>query len=59
MFRGISKTNLPDCPSFFQFLRNYRQLTALEQAELTLYAAVDLAVASKTRRDTRRELIPL
>jgi len=39
VFRGISKTNLPGCLGFFQFLRNFHQLTACEQAELILHAA--------------------
>ena len=33
VFRGLSKTNLPGYVGFFQFLRNFRQLTAFEQAE--------------------------
>jgi hypothetical protein len=33
-FRGISKTNLPGYGGFFQFLRNFHQLTACEQAEM-------------------------
>jgi hypothetical protein len=39
VFRGISKTNLPRYVGFFQFLRNFHQLTAFEQAEMILYAA--------------------
>jgi hypothetical protein len=35
---------------FFQFLRNFHQLTAFEQAEMILYAALDPAVASKARQ---------
>jgi hypothetical protein len=35
---------------FFQFLRNFRRLTACEQAELILYAALDPAMASKARK---------
>ena len=50
VFRGISKTNLPGYVGFFQFLRNFHQLTAFEQAELILYAALDPAVASKARK---------
>src|SRR5262252_7199007 len=50
VFRGISKTNLPGYVGFFQFLRNFHQLTACEQAELILYAAVDPAVAGKARK---------
>jgi hypothetical protein len=49
VFRGISKTTLPGYVSFFQFLRNFRQLTACEQAEMILYAALDPAVASRAR----------
>jgi transposase-like protein len=50
VFRGVSKTNLPGYVGFFQFLRNYRQLTAFEQAELILHAALDPGVASKARK---------
>ena len=35
---------------FFQFLRNFHQLTAFEQAEMILYAALDPAIASKARK---------
>ena len=50
VFRGLSKTNLPAYLGFFQFLRNFRQLTACEQAEMILYAALDPAVASRARK---------
>jgi hypothetical protein len=50
VFRGISKTNLPGYLGFLQFLRNYRQLTAFEQAELILQAALDPSVASRARK---------
>jgi transposase len=50
VFRGISKTNLPGYMGFFQFLRNFHQLTAFEQAEMILYAALDPAVAGKARK---------
>lgn len=50
VFRGLSKTNLPGYLGFFQFLRNFRQLTACEQAELILSAALDPAIASKARK---------
>ena len=50
VFRGISKTNLPGYLGFFQFLRNFHQLTAFEQAEMILYAALDPAVAGKARK---------
>ena len=39
-FRGVSKFNLPGYVGFFQFLRNFRQLNAFEQAELILQAAL-------------------
>jgi len=50
VFRGISKTNLPGYLGFFQFLRNFRQRTAFEQAELILHAALDPSVASRARK---------
>jgi hypothetical protein len=50
VFRGISKTTLPGYVGFFQFLRNFHQLTAFEQAEMILYAALDPAVAGKARK---------
>src|SRR5262249_23093569 len=50
VFRGVSKTNLPGYVGFFQFLRNFYQLTAFEQAEMILYAALDPAIASKARK---------
>jgi hypothetical protein len=45
-----SKTNLPGYVGFFQFLRNFHQLTAFEQAEMILYAALDPAVASRAKK---------
>jgi hypothetical protein len=50
VFRGMSKTNLPGYLGFFQFLRNFRQLTAFEQAELILHAALDPSVASRAKK---------
>lgn len=50
VFRGLSKTNLPGYLGFFQFLRNFRQLTAFELAEMILYAALEPAVASRARK---------
>jgi len=50
VFRGVSKTNLPGYIGFFQFLRNFRQHNAFEQAELILQAALDPAIASRARR---------
>jgi len=50
VFRGLSKTNLPGYVGFFQFLRNFHQLTAFEQAEMILYAALDPAIASQARK---------
>ena len=35
---------------FFQFLRNFRQQNAFEQAELILRAALDPTIARKARR---------
>jgi hypothetical protein len=35
---------------FFQFLRHFHQLTAFEQAEMILYAALDPAIASRCQR---------
>ena len=50
MFRGISKTSLPGSVGFLQFLRNFHQLTAFEQAEMILYAALDPSIASKAKK---------
>jgi len=50
VFRGVSKTTLPGYVGFFQFLRNFHQLTAFEQAEMILYAALDPAVARRAKK---------
>jgi len=50
VFRGVSKTTLPGYVGFFQFLRNFHQLTAFEQAEMILYAALDPTIASKAKK---------
>jgi transposase-like protein len=50
VFRGLSKCNLPGYVGFFQFLRNFHQLTAFEQAEMILYAALDPSIASKAKK---------
>ena len=50
VFRGISKTTLPGYLGFFRFLRNFRQLTACEQAELILSAVLDPAIAGRARK---------
>ena len=50
VFRGISKTHRPGYVGFFQFLRNFHRLTAFEQAEMILYAALDPAIASRARQ---------
>jgi hypothetical protein len=50
VFRGISKTNLPGYVGFFQFLRNFRQWNACEQAELILQAALDPVIASRAKK---------
>src|SRR5467141_423486 len=50
VFRGVSKTNLPGYVGFFQFLRNFRQYNAFEQAELILQAALDPAIARRAKK---------
>jgi len=50
VFRGLSKTNLPGYVGFFQFLRNFRQQNAFQQAELILRAALDPTIASQAKR---------
>jgi hypothetical protein len=50
VFRGLSKTTLPGYLGFFQFLRNFRQLTAFEQAEMILRAALDPTIARKAKK---------
>src|SRR5499433_1177606 len=50
VFRGVSKCNLPGYVSFFQFLRNFRQRNAFEQAELIVQAVLEPSVASRAKR---------
>src|SRR5262249_48227113 len=50
VFRGLSTLNLPGYVGFFQFLRNFRQLHAFEQAELILQAALDPTIASRAKK---------
>jgi transposase len=50
VFRGVSKYNLPGYVGFFQFLRNFRQRNAFEQAELILQAALDPAIARRAKQ---------
>jgi len=50
VFRGVSKYNLPGYVGFFQFLRNFRQYNACEQAELILQAALDPAIARRAKK---------
>jgi ISXO2-like transposase domain len=50
VFRGVSKFNLPGYVGFFQFLRNFRQQNAFEQAGLILRAALDPTIARKARK---------
>ena len=50
IFRGVSKFNLPGYVGFFQFLRNFRQHNAFEQAELILRAALEPTIASRARK---------
>jgi hypothetical protein len=42
--------NLPGYVGFFQFLRNFCQHNAFEQAELILQAALDPAIARRARQ---------
>jgi hypothetical protein len=50
VFRGVSKFTLPGYVGFFQFLRNFRQQNAFEQAKLILQAALAPAIASRARQ---------
>ena len=50
VFRGVSKGNLPGYVGFFQFLRNFRQHNACEQAELILRAALDPTIARRAKK---------
>ena len=50
VFRGVSKFTLPGYVGFFQFLRNFRQYNACEQAELILQAALDPAIARRAKK---------
>jgi ISXO2-like transposase domain len=47
---SLLKTNLLGYLGFFQFLRNDCQLTAFEQAEMLLYAALEPSVASRAKK---------
>src|SRR5438552_18280484 len=49
VFHGVSKFNLPGYVGFFQFLRNFRQHNAFEQAELILQAALDPTIATRAK----------
>ena len=49
LFRGISKINLPGYIGFFQFLRNFRNLNAFQQAEVILHAALDPEITNRAR----------
>jgi len=50
VFRGVSKCNLSGYVGFFQFLRNFRQRNAFEQAELIWQAILDPSVASRAKK---------
>ena len=50
VFRGLSKTNLPGYLGFFQFLRNFYQLTAFEQAEMICMPHLTLPLRAKPER---------
>lgn len=54
VFRDVSKCTLPGDIGFVQFLRNFRQHKAFEQAELILQAALDPAIASRARSQKPR-----
>jgi hypothetical protein len=50
VFRGLSKFNLSGYVGFFQFLRNFRQQNACEQAALIIQAALDPTIARRAKR---------
>jgi hypothetical protein len=50
VLRGVSKTHLPGSVGFLQFLRNFRQQQACEQAELILRAALEPTIARKAKK---------
>ena len=50
VFRGVSKCNLPGYVGFLQFLRNFRQQNAFEQAELIVRAALDPAITCRVKK---------
>jgi hypothetical protein len=41
---------LPGYVGFFQFLRNFHQLTVFEQTEMILYATLDPAIARRAKK---------
>jgi transposase-like protein len=49
IFRGIGKHNLPGYIGFFQFMRNFRNLNACQQAEVILYAALDPKITNRAK----------
>ena len=50
VLRGLSKITLPGYMGFLQFLRNFRQGNAFEQAELILQAALEPAIARRVKK---------
>ena len=50
LLRFLSKFNLPGYVGFFQFLRNFHQRNAFEQAEQILRAALDPAIAGRAKK---------
>jgi len=50
VLRGVSQYNLPGYIGFLQFLRNFRQHNACEQAELILRAALDPSIARRAKK---------
>src|SRR5215510_11097719 len=47
---SVNSACLPGYGGFFQFLRNFRQLNAFEQAELVLQAALEPTIASRAKK---------
>jgi hypothetical protein len=47
---GKVRINLPGYVGFLQFLRNFRQYNACEQAELILQAALDPTIARRAKK---------
>ena len=50
VLRGVRKGNLPYPGRFFQFLRNFRQPNAFEQAELIMRAALEPTITGRAKQ---------